>query len=264
MSASCCGSSPRARGTAVLGGGAADDARFIPAGAGNRYAPARSAPGSLVHPRGRGEQVATYCVFDALPGSSPRARGTDQHVAARRAQIRFIPAGAGNRPTLCSRGMLPPVHPRGRGEQCGQVVGGKDTLGSSPRARGTGHSSSQSRDCKRFIPAGAGNRPVTPEACDTITVHPRGRGEQFLLSSSISRRPGSSPRARGTADQLAGRHRNRRFIPAGAGNSAGLPLLLPDVAVHPRGRGEQDGRTATAVDPAGSSPRARGTVDECP
>jgi len=50
-----------------------------------------------------------------------------------------------------------------------------------------------------------------------------------------------------------------RFIPAGAGNTAGPGTVESAPSVHPRGRGEHFGRGVSAASWAGSSPRARGT-----
>ena len=71
---------------------------------------------------------------------------------------------------------------------------------------------------------------------------------------------GSSPLARGT-----GHHRQleiveRRFIPAGAGNSCSSSWSNPARAVHPRWRGEQRTSLASISFWRGSSPLARGTA----
>ena len=152
--------------------------------------------------------------------------------------------------------MAQPVHPRGRGEH-----------GSGRCLRQLG----------RFIPAGAGNtrRPCcgdrlaagsSPRARGTLgypasghryAVHPRGRGEHAAPSRSGTAADGSSPRARGTPHARDPAY-VRRFIPAGAGNTA-RPAVCAS-SVHPRGRGEHSlaDRRRRAV---GSSPRARGTLD---
>ena len=132
------------------------------------------------------------------------------------------------------------VHPRGRGEQ-GQSVGPVARfIGSSPRARGTGHPGAQCWQLQRFIPAGAGNRCRCGTTRCRCSVHPRGRGEQatscWVAMSSL------------------------RFIPAGAGNRLEEPPPPPPFSVHPRGRGEQKGGSIGLIGLNGSSPRTRGTV----
>ena len=74
-----------------------------------------------------------------------------------------------------------------------------------------------------------------------------------------SRKPGSSPRARGTLEHGArGRH-GHRFIPASAGNTAFACLARTTPAVHPRERGEHRVIRLSIWADTGSSPRARGT-----
>ena len=213
------GSSPRARGTAPRSAGQRWGGRFIPAGAGNGSA-SGCAAWAAVHPRGRGERNppersrrcdqrfipagagngrAVGGSAGAGPGSSPRARGTDQprlawrratavhprgrgersmHDFQRRGEGRFIPAGAGNGVHVASRSMARTVHPRGRGER--RAFGAAaEQCAVHPRGRGERRAdlAQQARIC-RFIPAGAGNgRPVASRRF-SFSVHPRGRGER--------------------------------------------------------------------------------------
>ncbi len=74
----------------------------------------------------------------------------------------------------------------------------------------------------------------------TFSVHPRVRGE----------------RAIGGLRQLA----TVRFIPACAGNAAGLPTDPSGATVHPRVRGERTRCPCALRYRPGSSPRARGTL----
>ena len=79
----------------------------------------------------------------------------------------------------------------------------------------------------------------------------------------VARDPaGSSPRVRGTAETGKRRQTQERFIPACAGNSCLDRASHSEKAVHPRVCGEQRDAAVVARDPAGSSPRVRGT--ECP
>ena len=90
------GSSPRARGTVRRQERGREQARFIPACAGNgpTYPYTRSL--AAVHPRVRGERDQTKAPCSARAGSSPRARGTAIFFASVAAPRRFIPACAGN------------------------------------------------------------------------------------------------------------------------------------------------------------------------
>ena len=217
------GSSPRARGTVAAGGRERRQRRFIPACAGNRMMMDSVVMGQPVHPRVRGEQTGMLRVMYSGSGSSPRARGTVHKPNSPPALARFIPACAGNRRAgsrACGRW---PVHPRVRGEQteggCMEYRG----YGSSPRARGTARLPHQLPVLRRFIPACAGNsaKPTTAPSC--APVHPRVRGEQLPRARRRGRRPGSSPRARGTGRRRALSRCAGRFIPACAGNRRNTP-----------------------------------------
>ena len=136
---------------------------------------------------------------------------------------------------------------------------GPPGFGSSPRARGTGARFSLDDELYRFIPASAGNG---RDGCRDGTrgaVHPRERGERVGLGDVSGPLGGSSPRARGTADQERSLRRQIRFIPASAGNGGPASRLLPMTAVHPRERGERRRFFARDLNGHGSSPRARGT-----
>ena len=131
------------------------------------------------------------------------------------------------------------VHPRIRGERRG-----------GDRMRG---------HTLRFIPAYAGNAPVSGRTRWASVVHPRIRGERPLDRGESNHRHGSSPHTRGThlARHPPGGH--RRFIPAYAGNAT---TCLPErkaETVHPRIRGERHCRKRVRSMSIGSSPHTRGT-----
>ena len=111
--------------------------------------------------------------------------------------------------------------------------------GSSPQARGTRFELSNASKVNRFIPASAGN-----------TFPPR---RSAMLTT------GSSPQARGTRANVMAAYRGDRFIPASAGNTDMSGLPGHRCPVHPRKRGEHEGRDRTAKHLHGSSPQARGT-----
>ena len=71
---------------------------------------------------------------------------------------------------------------------------------------------------------------------------------------------GSSPRMRGTLQILRGRHRDRRFIPAHAGNTCNRPCSTGTAPVHPRACGEHWYFSSNYDVDSGSSPRMRGTL----
>ena len=156
------GSSPLARGTDADAVVDVDFDRFIPAGAGNSKPGLLRATRATVHPRWRGEQAGRQVYINTRNGSSPLARGT----------------GA----VHCGKKETPRVHPRWRGEQAvcrySTIIAG----GSSPLARGTASRAGGFARRKRFIPAGAGNRPRSYAMNRSLTVHPRWRGEQCFAA----------------------------------------------------------------------------------
>ncbi len=132
--------------------------------------------------------------------------------------------------------------------------------GSSPQARGTELIYLRHRLVHRFIPAGAGNGFSFCGSHRIVTVHPRRRGERNFALTTGMNVPGSSPQARGTADPEQRHHPVCRFIPAGAGNGQHNRNNNREKPVHPRRRGERQGKTLTPNKNRGSSPQARGTV----
>ncbi len=253
------GSSPRARGTPLPRHPACLHRRFIPAGAGNTRLPASCSMNAAVHPRGRGEHINARNIGSAGDGSSPRARGTRRLALLSPLFRRFIPAGAGNTRPRGQSSRFPPVHPRGRGEHKTGPDTAPPIVGSSPRARGTRMLETAPGLKPRFIPAGAGNTSISRALTSVGAVHPRGRGEHGWQAVAVNCCDGSSPRARGTQPLRIHAQLQRRFIPAGAGNTVGFGLFPCSRPVHPRGRGEHTSSPLPMLMPCGSSPRARGT-----
>ena len=152
-----------------------------------------------------------------------------------------------------------PVHPRARGEHVfGSAVFGSD-VGSSPRTRGTYSWGAIGAPCSRFIPAHAGNISWPYRWSRGRPVHPRARGEHFILIRHTIFPFGSSPRTRGTYQAFGPLCRVRRFIPAHAGNIVPLRSGWRTAAVHPRARGEHFSISDSISENFGSSPRTRGT-----
>ncbi len=177
------------------------------------------------------------------------------------AAVRFIPAPAGNAPRQRARSAHRPVHPRACGEQEPSLQRGALTpvhpracgehrrirrrrvqqVGSSPRLRGTHRPCQTSCQCRRFIPAPAGNTAADAELVAIAPVHPRACGEH-------SRRRLATPVQRPVHPRACGEQ--RRCCERSA---CGTP-------VHPRACGEHavDSQQLTSRI-AGSSPRLRGT-----
>ena len=215
-----------------------------------------------VHPRVCGERWPKAWLTSPVAGSSPRVRGTGDGAQGRLTLDRFIPACAGNGRTRRPPGRAPSVHPRVCGERAGLFRHFFPLFGSSPRVRGTA-CRAQTASCRfRFIPACAGNGCGTSRRCCCRSVHPRVCGERSMTKRATVTSSGSSPRVRGTGLALDLRGRERRFIPACAGNGARTCAGCTLRPVHPRVCGERATAARSICPSAGSSPRVRGTVSD--
>ena len=172
---------------------------------------------------------------------------------------RFIPALAGNISLGLFQLVCETVHPRARGEHCCGQPSITANIGSSPRSRGTYGFTVTLHDDQRFIPALAGNIIFRLTGHRARPVHPRARGEHYLLDKVAGKLRGSSPRSRGTLLARQGGGEVARFIPALAGNMWRRRVTRPALAVHPRARGEHAGNDLGPIEGVGSSPRSRGT-----
>ncbi len=79
-------------------------------------------PQTQVYPRWRGEHITPFCDCPVFAGLSPLARGTRVLLFCAVVTDRFIPAGAGNTPTLSIIMVSDTVYPRWRGEHSNQVM----------------------------------------------------------------------------------------------------------------------------------------------
>ena len=233
------GSSPRVRGTPILGAAATSHLRIIPARAGNTNASGGSESDAADHPRACGEHFVAASGGLKGFGSSPRVRGTQRPHKAHLPGNRIIPARAGNTAISYSAAKHSSDHPRACGEHgaasCRPIL----LFGSSPRVRGTRWAMRLLSVNMRIIPARAGNTAFA-------------RKSHHLFS-------GSSPRVRGTPDGGLGGNQLRRIIPARAGNTLSCGRAACASLDHPRACGEHDCVGARIVVSRGSSPRVRGT-----
>ena len=152
------------------------------------------------------------------------------------------------------------VYPRWRGEHCYLqfMQGGKRGL--SPLARGTHAKALGINVDSRFIPAGAGNTSSESRCHQTGSVYPRWRGEHSSAENMAVGKGGLSPLARGTLSPCHPVFSRRRFIPAGAGNTAKSDIHMQYGSVYPRWRGEHAPTNWRNSKNCGLSPLARGTL----
>ncbi|SVF25688.1 Domain of uncharacterised function (DUF2825) [Escherichia coli] len=175
-------------------------------------------PQTQVYPRWRGEHISSRTRASFRLGLSPLARGTHTPLS-----------------NSCD---LPTVYPRWRGEHIDPEQQYAQTDGLSPLARGTRIKHGLTRRAARFIPAGAGNTSPSTPVSKLISVYPRWRGEHKICCKTRCKNSGLSPLARGTPPPVRLTPAQRRFIPAGAGNtraSTSSGIMIP---VYPRWRGE--------------------------
>ena len=133
--------------------------------------------------------------------------------------------------------------------------------GSSPRGRGKQHREGVRQVRTRLIPAGAGKTSVRPIRCDRIEAHPRGGGENMVVSWPYFSGTGSSPRGRGKRSLSGCQKLSARLIPAGAGKTFSPSARAVGETAHPRGAGENARGWIPKRRAMGSSPRGRGKPD---
>ena len=134
--------------------------------------------------------------------------------------------------------------------------------GSSPHGRGTEVRHARLAATPRFIPAWAGNRMTCRSMRRVGAVHPRMGGEQGSSPEQDVLRIGSSPHGRGTGSPRRSGYCRGRFIPAWAGNRAGIMWRFSCLTVHPRMGGEQLRPSRKCRLTGGSSPHGRGTAPD--
>ena len=173
-------------------------------------------------------------------GSSPRMRGARAILGPRILHPRIIPADAGSTGPLRARHPSRTDHPRGCGEHDEVKPALFDLGGSSPRMRGAPSHTRRCCNTTRIIPADAGSTATSAEPAAGCWDHPRGCGEHTSQSKEAKFGQGSSPRMRGAQgggmDHVVG----SGIIPADAGSTGNLHVVLTAIVDHPRGCGEHD------------------------
>ena len=175
------------------------------------------------------------------------------------ANLRFIPAHAGNTPPRKPVTVPAAVHPRACGEHTYSRHRTIGRIGSSPRMRGTRADERAKVEASRFIPAHAGNTCSEGSRGTLASVHPRACGEHSVSLLKACALSGSSPRMRGTPAAANAGGTGTRFIPAHAGNTKNGTRMPQSHPVHPRACGEHSISARRHPSSRGSSPRMRGT-----
>ena len=253
------GSSPRGRGTLKHCSTIALCWRVIPAWAGNTIAGEQACRPGPGHPRVGGEHLLPSRNERKTTGSSPRGRGTLVQAISDVVYWRVIPAWAGNTRQAALAAALGTGHPRVGGEHRASASRRAKTRGSSPRGRGTPLALALALALQRVIPAWAGNTRRRRPAPRLPPGHPRVGGEHFRRKIHSPKKPGSSPRGRGTLSVQCAHAAQTRVIPAWAGNTRRWRPANSRFPGHPRVGGEHEADPGRVPYDDGSSPRGRGT-----
>ena len=250
------------------------------------------------HPRSRGVYISRCLLVTTPPGSSPLARGLRHPQGQRAGACRIIPARAGFTFLMETRLAPLTDHPRSRGVYGEPVPARLGVMGSSPLARGLHQSLLRGVLRRGIIPARAGftgaveavrapagiipaRAGFTPEPPARRTPpwdhprsrgvyrrgrggqsasgdHPRSRGVYRIVAEWAVAKSGSSPLARGLLTIGPDEPEAFRIIPARAGFTAEILLVVSFVKDHPRSRGVYLKATYRTLSAYGSSPLARG------
>ena len=236
--------------------------RIIPARAG--FTPGSCCPGCRVrdHPRSRGVYATACRCVSGRGGSSPLARGLRRRRRQRPDHCGIIPARAGFTAHAGHQPGPAADHPRSRGVYTFAWAAISSSVGSSPLARGLRGFGSLVGVNSGIIPARAGftTRPEPPTS--TTRDHPRSRGVYATVYGAVTGKSGSSPLARGLPwRRLRGRP-DRGIIPARAGFTRHAATRSRRSRDHPRSRGVYWPLSGGAARPCGSSPLARGLLNQ--
>ena len=252
------GLSPPTRGNPGAGRRTRKTKRSIPAHAGE---PARrDYPKRLdgVYPRPRGGTRLDCTKANPLSGLSPPTRGNQFVSAGRAAEMRSIPAHAGELDRARARRAHTAVYPRPRGGTQPLRPELAYPLGLSPPTRGNRARADTRARGHGSIPARAGE----PERADgrrrRTAVYPRPRGGTLYTGDRLMEYDGLSPPTRGNQRSFYEFAEIRRSIPAHAGEPSPFPAKIVQMGVYPRPRGGTADCPVWARCVCGLSPPTRG------
>ena len=258
----CIGSSPLARGLPLA---AIEDQvhdRIIPARAGFTCQPHWGHTPYPDHPRSRGVYPIGHRLHRGLDGSSPLARGLPRIQSGAGYLPRIIPARAGFTTGLRIVEASLQDHPRSRGVYLSMERFSIKTSGSSPLARGLLQTSNWRISWVGIIPARAGFTTPSQYCRPTHSDHPRSRGVYPTMLRTMRTMQGSSPLARGLPDSRCKILQSKGIIPARAGFTGCSGSATHRYSDHPRSRGVYFETLCGVTLLLGSSPLARGLLDD--
>ena len=133
-------------------------------------------------------------------------------------------------------------------------------FGSSPLTRGKLPSRRSIASQDGLIPAHAGKTFTIESAPEITPAHPRSRGENTSIASSVPMAEGSSPLTRGKLSRTSSTVRKPGLIPAHAGKTQSSSAWSRRAWAHPRSRGENTRPASIDGWSMGSSPLTRGKL----
>ncbi len=232
------GSPPRAWGQLAGLFGESLSNRFTPTGVGTTNPAAIKRASPSVHPHGRGDNVFSVSLTPSTNGSPPRAWGQPGEGRQDSGRLRFTPTGVGTTSAGTSGRRPYPVHPHGRGDNLTAFIVDAGDSGSPPRAWGQLIIIWWRRLLLRFTPTGVGTTVTRRSPQPPAPVHPHGRGDNSPNQNRIGWKFGSPPRAWGQLGQGLARPGSGRFTPTGVGTTLVSRPIIPELPVHPHGRGD--------------------------
>ena len=192
----------------------------IPAWAGETQRRGCSTIGLEVYPRVGGGNKQERFILQIRSGLSPRGRGKPRRTAQRAVIRRSIPAWAGETVFTHPHGVVMTVYPRVGGGNSETTGTRKQERGLSPRGRGKPPPPMPPTDLSGSIPAWAGETLSLVSQEAESRVYPRVGGGNEGMPTGAQDSGGLSPRGRGKQTPKLLRMRQRRSIPAWAGETS--------------------------------------------
>ena len=210
------------------------------------------------HPRLRGDYGTSARSKCAERGSPPLTRGLLMSPRVWKAATGITPAYAGTTGLVHWHQLLPPDHPRLRGDYSSSLTSCPVLLGSPPLTRGLRKTTSHTYGPCRITPAYAGTTNQLAVVRVVSEDHPRLRGDYSFSRDSSGSQGGSPPLTRGLRFVYGPSDSDLRITPAYAGTTTTQGVRRGSASDHPRLRGDYRYVKFFLSAMAGSPPLTRG------
>ena len=234
--------------------------RSIPACAGETCCNARETWAIPVYPRVCGGNPDIPPPVNTAAGLSPRVRGKPSWSSAIYPWRRSIPACAGETRRRYGPNAGHRVYPRVCGGNRQPYAGGRHLPGLSPRVRGKLRYRLGSTRPSGSIPACAGETSDMDTARRKCVVYPRVCGGNSTSPAVAVSWDGLSPRVRGKPRDSDETQKGIGSIPACAGETRPVSIIIAAATVYPRVCGGNAACSSTDRVRCGLSPRVRGKL----